>query len=757
MNFVKKYWKILKPDIVAAINDFGHTGQLSHGSNSAFITLIPKVSDPQLISEYRPISLVSIHYKILSKLQAARLKKVLPFVISDKQSTFVEGRQILDCILVANEIVSWAKRSHFKLMLLKIDFAKAFDCMNWSFLDSVMSQMGFLEKWRLWISRCVSLARISVLVNGSPTDEFSMQRGLRQCDPLSPLLFIIALEAVNVMMVEAIEKGVFNGFKVGNDRIEVSHLQFADDALFVGSWSARNARNLIHLLNCFTDPSGLHVNLNKSSLFGVGVCDAEVVRLASKCHCSAGSLPFFYLGLPVGLNTNLIHNWKPVKDKFLRRMNGWAAKTLSIDGRFTLIKFVLNSLPLYFFSLFKAPKKLLSDLEKLHTKFFWGESGTSRKIIWASSNKLTGEFDRGGLKVGSLARKNLALLAKWWWRFRTKKENLWAWLIYSIYGESGGLVEPSSRVLSGVWPNIIKAGSVIRAAGIDLERNFRRQVGNGNSTLFWLDIWTGESTFASRFRRLFALELNKGCMIKDKFLSSNNSQCFAWEWRHWPRGREESELEELLLILRGMNPLTNQEDSWTWLGSPNGTFQARDVANSLNATLSSNSGIPTVWCKFLLRKINLFFWHARRSFLPCLLELPVKGISVPSLNCPLSAEAPERIDHILFRCTHPNASGRLWHVGGVLAPFLFAIVMTCCLRRPPYWYLLQLAQSGLLFCRYRFGQFEKVGIILSRVMKRSTFLRLSRCFLIFGFQPEAITSRSDWFLNPLHASMTGLS
>lgn len=110
--------------------------------------------------------------------------------------------------------------------------------------------------------------------------------------------------------------------------------------------------------------------MQKSRLFGIEVFDVEVLRLARKCGCSAGSLPFYYLGLLIGTNMRLVKSWKPVVDKFTSRLNGWAVKTLSLGGRLTIIKSVLNSLPLYFFSLFTAPKTVISSLEKLRNKFF---------------------------------------------------------------------------------------------------------------------------------------------------------------------------------------------------------------------------------------------------------------------------------------------------------------------------------------------------------------------------------------------------
>lgn len=127
---------------------FEENGQFFTGCNSTFITLIPKVKDPLIISDYRLTSLVGCQYKILSKILAERLKKVLPSVILDCQSAFVVGRQILDGALVANEAVCWSKKNKKRLLLFKADFAKAFGCINWDFLDSILKQMKFRVKWR---------------------------------------------------------------------------------------------------------------------------------------------------------------------------------------------------------------------------------------------------------------------------------------------------------------------------------------------------------------------------------------------------------------------------------------------------------------------------------------------------------------------------------------------------------------------------------------------------------------------------------
>lgn len=131
------------------------------------------------MSDFCPISLIGCMYKVLSKVLANRLRKVIHVVIAECQSAFIRGRQILDGILVANEVVDDAKRRKREVVLFKVDFEKAYNSVNWEFLDFMMTKMGFDRKWRRWIKECISTPSVSVLVNGSPSKEFMVGRGLR--------------------------------------------------------------------------------------------------------------------------------------------------------------------------------------------------------------------------------------------------------------------------------------------------------------------------------------------------------------------------------------------------------------------------------------------------------------------------------------------------------------------------------------------------------------------------------------------------
>ncbi|GJT05143.1 putative RNA-directed DNA polymerase, eukaryota, reverse transcriptase zinc-binding domain protein [Tanacetum coccineum] len=374
--------------------------------------------------------------------------------------------------------------------------------------------MGFSNKWRLWIR--VS-AYTSVLINGSPTREFKLEKGFRQGDLLSPLLFILAVEALNVALLEARNNHSFRGIEVGKDKVCVLHLQFADDALIMGEWSKINVLNLSRLLTCFHLASGLKLNFNKSKLFGIGVCEVERNFLASLIGCQPSNFPCNYLGLPIGANMSRCDNWLPLLERFHKRLSSWKAKTLSFGGRLTLSKSVLGSLGVYYFSIFKAPKMVIKNLESIRRKFFWGGGHDSNKIAWIAWDKVISPLKDGGLDIGSLRVSNLSLLAKWWWRFLCETSSIWASIIKSIHGQHGGLQDISTiRNKSGAWYQIAKLNQDLTSYGIDLHTLFRLKIGNGESTSFWKDVWVGNSPLCNAFPRLFRLELHPLCRVCDR-------------------------------------------------------------------------------------------------------------------------------------------------------------------------------------------------------------------------------------------------
>jgi exonuclease III len=439
LGFIKDFWGLLKDDLIRFFNEFHKHGKLTKGINSTFIALIPKVESPQCLSDFRPISLVNCLYKILAKVLANRLRNVIGSVISTSQTAFVPGRQILDGLLIANELVDDARKRKKDLLLFKVDFEKAFDSVDWKYLDTVLRRMNFPSLWRKWMMECISTPRVSVLVNGSPTDEFCLERGLRQGDPLYPFLFLIAAEGLHVMMNKMVEQDMFASYRVGaHGNVDISHLQFADDTLLVGVKSWGNIRILKSVLMLFESVSGLKVNFHKSMLYGVNVADSWLHEAASVLHCKHGRLPFLYLGLPIGGDPRKLVFWYPLVDRIKRRLSDWKSRNLSMGGRLILLKSVLSSIPVYFLSFFKAPSGIISILESLFNAFFWGGCEDFRKITWIKWETVCLRKENGGLGVRRLMEFNIALLGKWWWRILQERDNLWYRVLCARYGEEGG-------------------------------------------------------------------------------------------------------------------------------------------------------------------------------------------------------------------------------------------------------------------------------------------------------------------------------
>ena len=155
-------------------------------------------------------------------------------LISASQNAFVRDRQILDPVLIAKECLDSRLKSGVPGLICKLDVEKAFDHVSWSFLLQMLERSGFSAKWRQWIFFCLSIVRFSIFINGSPCEFFGSSRGLRQGDPLSPLLFVLVMEALGRMLDKAVHEGRMSGFSVGNLEgryLVVSHLLFADDTL----------------------------------------------------------------------------------------------------------------------------------------------------------------------------------------------------------------------------------------------------------------------------------------------------------------------------------------------------------------------------------------------------------------------------------------------------------------------------------------------------------------------------------------------
>jgi len=230
------------------------------------------------------------------------MKDVLSLVIDESQSAFLKDRGRLDSVLLENEVVEEVTRKRRSGICLKVDYEKAYDSVKWKFLFDMLQRLGFHSKWIAWVRGCLESLFVSVLVNGSPAEEFKPSRGLRQEDPLALFLFLVVAEGLAGLVRQASKLNLLKGEKVGRNETECCLLQFADDTLFMCEDSFSNIFTIKAILRCYELASGLKINFHKSKLAGIGVDSFSLNTYAKTLNCMTMTIPFKYLGLEVGGN-----------------------------------------------------------------------------------------------------------------------------------------------------------------------------------------------------------------------------------------------------------------------------------------------------------------------------------------------------------------------------------------------------------------------------------------------------------------------
>ena len=257
--FYKQFWDIVGSDVTREVKNLLQGGEMQKGWNETIVALIPKVPNPEQLKDLRPISLCNVIYKMASKVLSNRLKIVLPEIIALNQSAFVPGRMITDNVLLAYELTHYlrTKRSgQQSFVAVKLDMSKAYDRVEWSFLEKMMIRLGFHEQWVSTIMKCVTTVTYRIKVNGELTEEIVLECGLRQGDPLSPYWFLICAEAFLCLLHAAEESGELEGVKVCQDAPSINHLFFADDSLLLLKADAWSANHLQDILSLYEECSG---------------------------------------------------------------------------------------------------------------------------------------------------------------------------------------------------------------------------------------------------------------------------------------------------------------------------------------------------------------------------------------------------------------------------------------------------------------------------------------------------------------------
>ena len=268
--FYQKYWDVVGTNVIDCVLHTLNTGVMPPGLNETFICLIPKVKSPQKITEFCPISLCNVSYKIISKVLANWLKRILADVINKAQSAFVLGRQITDNVLVVFETmhcINGKRKGKEALMALKLDMSKVYDRVEWRYLKVIMRKLGFNERWISLVLMCISTVSYLVLINGEAKGNIVPSRGLRQGDPISPYLFLLCAEGLSAMLRKEEEQGNIRGISVCRGGPRISHLFFANDSIVFYRATVDEGRRILQVLEDYEVESGQKLNKDKTSLF----------------------------------------------------------------------------------------------------------------------------------------------------------------------------------------------------------------------------------------------------------------------------------------------------------------------------------------------------------------------------------------------------------------------------------------------------------------------------------------------------------
>jgi len=261
MEFYHEYEDEVAPTLLRAFTAMLNAGTTSAYINKGLITLIPKIGDRAKLSNWRPITLLGNTYKILAKTLAGRIHSALTHIIRPNQTGFVEGRSILDNVFMAQEALGWAKESEQDLVLLLLNFEKAFDRIEWGFLFSTLTKLGFNNIWVRWVASLYQAASYAIKVNGTPGPDFQLARSVRQGCPLAPYLFILATDVLGYTLANP-KHGVEGLFLPRGGLIR--DLTFADDIALYLKGSPANMCRAQEVLKIFCHASGAKINWHNS-------------------------------------------------------------------------------------------------------------------------------------------------------------------------------------------------------------------------------------------------------------------------------------------------------------------------------------------------------------------------------------------------------------------------------------------------------------------------------------------------------------
>ena len=473
-EFYLYFWNDIKHVMINSFKESFKNGKLSDSQKLGIITCLPKTGKDKLfIKNWRPISLLNIDYKILSGVIANRMKTYLDPLISKCQKGFVSGRYIGECTRLVSDLIHHLMKTNKPGIILMIDFEKAFDSLEWGFLEHVLKYFNFGKYIIQWIKCFYTDIESFVINNGHMSKRFPLSRGVRQGDPLSPYLFILCAEILARSIVNSNE---IRGLKIDDSEFLLS--QLADDTTLFLEPEEESFCACMNLLERFSNISGLKINFTKTLAVKINLPNNLIYTIGNSNLIKwQNNGTFNLLGIKYNLDTEnfLDLNFENKAQEFENALNIWNTRNLTIYGKNCVIKSLALSKLVHLFSAIpNPPDSFFTRLQKACFNFIW--SGKGERI---KRTTMYNSYENGGFKITNI--KHFCAAQKVTWIKRLLNDQLtaeWKTLFLSTIERFGGNIIWLSNELKPVffkhlnpfWKDVYQAWSSIREDNIPTQK-----------------------------------------------------------------------------------------------------------------------------------------------------------------------------------------------------------------------------------------------------------------------------------------------